>query len=344
VTPSFSGDVVELAYILPLRWNETEGLAELCDYLTELRTCVGQLIVVDGSSADVFRAVDASLPPDTEHIPPDPRHPGTMGKVPGVLTGLDRARCDRAILADDDVRWTAGGLRRAHELLDEAEVVRPQNHFEPLVWHATWDTARSLLNRVWTGDRDLGAGDFPGTLAVRADFVRRIGGYHGDCLFENLELMRTVIAAGGRVETPLDLFVARRPPTARHFMTQRVRQAYDDFAIPVRMATWLGLAPVAGFGLRGRRYKSIAAASALAVAIAEVGRRRGGGAAVLPVGGALLAPAWLTERAICSWLAVSVRLLRGGVAYGDVRLSRSAHSVSELRATLEGSPSTAPAA
>ncbi len=344
MTPSSSRGVVELAYVLPLRWNETEGLADLCDYLTELRTCVGQLIVVDSSPADVFRAVDASLPPDTDHIPPDPRHPGAMGKVPGVLTGLDRARCNRVILADDDVRWTASELRRAHELLDEAEVIRPQNHFEPLVWHATWDTARSLLNRVWTGDRDLGAGDFPGTLAVRADFVRRIGGYDGDCLFENLELMRTVIAAGGRVETPLDLFVARRPPTARHFMSQRVRQAYDDFAIPARMATWLGLAPVAALALRRRRYKAIATAAALAMAIADAGRRRAGGAAVFPVGGALLAPAWLAERAICAWVALSVRILRGGVAYGDVRLSRSAHSVSELRATLDGSPSTTPAA
>jgi hypothetical protein len=344
MTPWSSGDRLELAYVLPLRWNETGGLVELCDYLTDLLRSVGQLIVVDGSPVDVFEAVDASLPRDIEHIPPDPRHSGAMGKVPGVLTGLDRVRSDRVILADDDVRWTADELRRAHGLLDEAEVIRPQNYFEPLVWHATWDTARSLLNRVWSGDRDLGAGDFPGTLAVRADFVRRIGGYDGDCLFENLELMRTVIAAGGRVETPLDLFVTRRPPTAGHFISQRVRQAYDDFAIPARMATWLGLAPIAALALRRRRYGSIAAASALAVAIAEVGRRRGGGAAVLPVGGALLAPAWLTERAICAWLALSVRLLRGGVAYGDVRLSCSAHSVSELRATLEGSPSTAPAA
>ena len=333
---------VDVAYVLPIRWRDPDGVPELRDYLADLRPHVAELIVVDGSPEAVFRAVDAALPPRTEHARPDPAHRGAMGKVPGVLTGLARARSDCVVVADDDVRWSPDGLRRARTLLDAAEVVRPQNFFEPLVWHARWDSARSLLNRVWSGERDLGPGDFPGTLALRAGFVRRIGGYDGDCLFENLELMRSVIAAGGRVATPLDLFVARRPPTARHFTSQRVRQAYDDFAIPGRMAAWLALGPSAALALNRRRYGLIAAAAAASIAIAETGRRRGGGATVLPISGALLAPAWLAERAICSWLALGARLLRGGVAYGDVRLSRSAHSVSELRATLDGSPSTSP--
>ena len=336
--PSTAG-AVDVAYVLPIRWRDTDGLAELAEYLERLRKAVAELVVVDGSLPEVFAAVGSALPPGTTHVPPDPAHRGGMGKVPGVLTGLDQVKRDRVIVADDDVRWSDAGLRRAHDLLDSAEVVRPQNYFDPLVWHARWDTARSLLNRVWSGERDLGPGDFPGTLAVRAGFVRAIGGYDGDCLFENLELMRTVLAAGGRVATPLDLFVARRPPTSRHFVSQRVRQAYDDFAIPARMVAMLAVGPAVVFALGRRRFRVLAAAAAASVGAAELGRRRGGGAAVLPASGALLAPAWLAERAICSWLAVAAAR-RGRAAYGDVRLSRSAHSVAELRATLAGSPST----
>lgn len=335
---------VDVAYVLPLRWRDVAGLAELREYLGRLRPHVAELIVVDGSDPDVYRAVAAALPPGSEHVPTDPSYAGAMGKVPGVLTGLDRAQSDRVVIADDDVRWTAGGLRRAHDLLDDAHVVRPQNYFEPLVWHARWDTARSLLNRVWSGERDLGPGDFPGTLAVRAGFIRAIGGYDGDCLFENLELMRSVLAAGGRVVTPLDLYVPRRPPSARHFLSQRVRQAYDDFAIPARMGLMLALGPALALAARRKGPPVVGGAIAASVAVAEAGRRRGGGRHVLPVSGSLLAPAWLAERAVCAWLAVGARVFRGGVAYGDVRLSRSAHSVSELRATLAGSPSTAPAA
>jgi hypothetical protein len=302
------------------------------------------LVVVDGSPESVYGAIEAALPNDAEHLPPDPRHRGDMGKVPGVLTGLDRARVDRVVIADDDVRWSPDALRRAHDLLNAAEVVRPQNYFEPLAWHARWDTARSLLNRVWSGERALGPGDFPGTLAVRTEFLRGIGGYDGDCLFENLELMRSVIAAGGRVATPLDLYVARRPPSTRHFGSQRVRQAYDDFAIPGRMAAMLTAGPALAVAARRFGPRAIALTAAGSIAVAEIGRRTAGGESVFPVSASLLAPAWLAERALCAWLAVGARVTRGGVAYGDVRLSRSAHSVSELRATLAGSPSTAPVA
>ena len=335
---------VEVGYVLPLRWRDTSGLADLQEYLAMLRPHLAELIVVDGSPEPVFREVAAALPPESDHVRPDPAHRGAMGKVPGVLTGLDRAAAQRVVVADDDVRWSPEALRRAHDLLDDAELVRPQNYFAPLVWHARWDTARSLLNRVWSGEGDLGAGDFPGTLAVRAGFVHEIGGYDGDCLFENLELMRSVLAAGGRVVTPLDLYVARRPPSTRHFVSQRVRQAYDDFAIPARMATMLALGPALALAARRRGLAIVAVAGAATIATAEIGRRRGAGDEVFPVSGSLLAPAWLAERAVCSWVAVGARAIRGGVDYGDVRLSRSAHSVAELRATLSGSPSTVPSA
>ena len=335
---------MDVGYVLPLRWRNADGLAELREYLRSVRPHVAELIVVDGSPDPVYRAIEAGLPAEIEHLPPHPGYRGAMGKVPGVLTGLDRVGADRVVIADDDVRWSPDALRRAHALLEDAELVRPQNYFEPLVWHARWDSARSLLNRVWSGERDLGPGDFPGTLAVRAGFVREIGGYDGDCLFENLELMRSVLAAGGRVATPLDLYVARRPPSTRHFLSQRVRQAYDDFAIPERMAVMLALGPALALAARSVGPAAPAAAAGASVAVAEIGRRRSGGASVLPRSGSLLAPAWLAERALCSWLALGARTFRGGVAYGDVRLSRSAHSVAELETTLGEAPSTAPAA
>ena len=64
-------------------------------------------------------------------------------------------------------------------------------------------------------------------------------------MFENLELVRTVVAAGGREATLYDLFVPRRPSTAGHFWSQRVRQAYDEIARPGRMAVQLALLPIA---------------------------------------------------------------------------------------------------
>ncbi|MGI9121136.1 MAG: hypothetical protein ACR2G7_13625 [Acidimicrobiales bacterium] len=121
-------------------------------------------------------------------------------------------------------------------LLVHADLVCPQNHFDPLPWHARWDSARTLLNRA--------AGiDMPGTLGVRRSVVLRAGVYDGDSLFENLELIRTMQAVGGPAVSAPDLFVRRLPPTAEHFWSQRVRQAYDDLALPPRLAAELALLP-----------------------------------------------------------------------------------------------------
>jgi hypothetical protein len=148
-------------------------------------------------------------------------------------------------------------------------------------------------------------------------------------LFENLELIRTVEAAGGRIASPLDLYVERRPPDARRFWAQRVRQAYDDFAIPTRMALWLALAPAAAAAVRTSPVLPAAAAGA-SVALAEVGRRRAGGARVFPVRASLAAPLWLAERSLTAWLAVGSRLILGGVRYAGTTFRKAASSRGRL--------------
>ena len=302
--------------MLPIRWRRDEGLEELTGYLRRLAERV-EVVVVDGSPPEIFARHARAWPAPIRHLPPHPDLRYAFGKVNGVITGVREASHERVVLADDDVRYDDADLARVTALLDDAELVRPQNHFSPLPWHARWDSARSLVNRALSGD-------YPGTFALRRGFFLEMGGYDGDVLFENLELMRTVAGAGGRVLTPLDLFVRRLPPTAAHFWSQRVRQAYDDFALPARMAVFLAILPAIALApgrLRGRLALALAAG---AVALAETGRRRGGGRRAFPPDLALFAPAWVLERAVCCWLAVGTRVARGGVPYGDVVLTRSA--------------------
>ena len=184
------------SYVLPLRSNEPEG-DEFAAYLRELNALV-EVVVVDGSGPEVFAAHSAAWPTAVRHVAPDPVYQCANGKVRGVLTGLDVATYDEVVIADDDVRYDEAGLRRVVELLAENDLVRPQNYFDPAPWHAVWDTGRTLLNRAL-------ATDFPGTLGVRRDLLKRVGGYDGDVLFENFELIRTIEIAGGRTCAPLDL-------------------------------------------------------------------------------------------------------------------------------------------
>ena len=319
---------LEASYVLPLRRDRDPAGPELAAYLGELAG-LAEVVVVDGSPGPVWRAHHDAFGDRVAHLRPDPGLAFRNGKVNGVLTGLAAAGHEAVVLADDDVRYDPAALRRLVGLLEEADLVRPQNYFAPLPWHARLDTARTLLNRV-------AGGDFPGTLGVRRSLVLGAGGYDGDVLFENLELLRTVRAAGGTVLTPLDLYVRRLPPDTGHFLGQRVRQAYDELARPARLAASLALLPGAAALAARRRWWPLAAAASLAVAAAETGRRRAGGRAVFPASSSLLAPVWLLERGASSWLAVHARLFRGGAAYAGGRVRRAATPQRVLRARLAG--------
>ncbi len=299
--------------MLPLRWAEPDPAAvdELTEYLRDLHKHA-EIIVVDGSPPAVYDAHARAWGHLVRHMPPDPAHQFANGKVNGVLTGVVAAGHDHVVIADDDVRHTPDTLAAIDRALCTASVVRPQNYFDPVPWHARWDTARTLFNRAF-------GADYPGTLGVRRTTFVEMGGYDGDVLFENLELIRTVRAAGGREVHAPDVYVRRLPPETRRFWEQRVRQAYDEFAQPMRMAAFLTILPAAL--LLPPRAK--AAAAVASIALAEIGRRRGRGARVFPADAVLLTPVWLLERGTCAWLAVGQRVLFGGVSYAGRRLAKA---------------------
>lgn len=219
------------SHLLPFRSDGETEIGELAAYLAGLSELI-EVSVVDGSSTPAFERHAEQFGNAIRHLGPDPDLSYAMGKVNGVITGVRHATNEAVVIADDDIRYESCALRDVVDRLRAAELVVPQNYFQPLPWHARWDTARTLINRLFTGDRWFPVGDFPGTLGVRREFFLEIGAYDGDLIFENLELMRTVRAAGGQVDTALDLYVRRLPPTTHQFLSQRVRQAYDDFAIP----------------------------------------------------------------------------------------------------------------
>ncbi|WP_422736473.1 glycosyltransferase [Micromonospora sp. WMMD729] len=301
-----------MAYVLPLRWHTDADLDELTGYLRRLGGLV-DVIVVDGSPPELFARHAAAWHGLVRHLRPDPAGRGLNGKVVGVHTGVDAARHEHVVIADDDVRYDEAGLHAVHRLLHRVDLVRPQNYFDPLPWHAWWDTGRTLLNRA------LG-NDYPGTLAVRRSTFLAMGGYDPDVLFENLELIRTVRAYGGSEAAPPWLYVRRLPPDAAHFRGQRVRQAYDDLAQPARLLTALAVLPALGAAVAFRRPRLLLGAAAVVVALAEAGRRRAAGTAVFPPTTALAAPLWLLERGTCSWLALTQRVLRGGTPYAGTRI------------------------
>lgn len=323
-----SPSALDAEYVLPLRRTagrsgDTAAVADLARYLQELVRHV-DVTVVDSSPPELAARHRLTWPAAVRQLPVEP-WPGRNGKVAAVVTGVRAARHEYVVMADDDVRYRPAELAAVVARLEHADLVRPQNVFEPLTWHARWDTARTLLNRA------LGV-DHPGTFALRRSTFLAMGGYPGDVLFENLELSRTVRAAGGTELSAPDVYVPRRPPALRQFLLRRVPQAYDDLGQPVRLLAEAALLPsalhLARDGRAGRL--GLACAATAVTAVAELGRRRHGGARVFEPTAALWAPAWLTERSVCVWLALGARAL-GGLRYSDGRIRTAAHPLRWLR-------------
>jgi hypothetical protein len=318
-----TGIALPVEYVVPLRWSDDAGLDEFTEYLRTLTSWVA-VTVVDGSDPVLFSRHSAAWFGIVRHLPVAD-WPGRNRKVAGVVTGVFAARHEMVIVADDDVRYRPDQLAVMQFRLAGADLVRPQNVFDPLPWHARWDTARTLINRAF-------GSDYPGTLGIRKSALERAGGYSGDVLFENLQLIRTIAATGGRVVNANDLFITRLPPTTSGFIEQRVRQAFDDFAQPGRLiweASWL---PALLMGLVIRRRVALLTLVTAPIAVAEMGRRRHGGRSAFPPTSAAWAPLWVMERAIAVWLAIGQRL-RGGVRYRGTRLPLAATRVSPLVGT-----------
>lgn len=310
--------VLQATYILPIKARDPGRFEELADYLNGLP--IEQVVVVDGSPAGIFAQLHELLDRRITHVAPAPDIRGLNGKVRNVLTALRYARQERIVVADDDVRYDARSLEATIRRLNDADVVRPQNYFAETTWHTLLDTGRTLLNRAIDGD-------WPGTLAFRRSMLPR--GYNADVLFENFELVRTIRARGGRECVARELYVPRLSPTTSHFWSQRVRQAYDEFARPVRLVVALAILPVLAAAIGLHLWFVPVALLALTVCIATFGWARDGGWRHFSAVAILAAPVWVLERAICAWLAVYERVRFGGVRYAG-RVVRDAASRPEV--------------
>ncbi len=313
-----------IEYVIPLRWDGGSDSATLQEFARYLGSIVGvaDITVVDGSPPCVVRRHAECWGRYARILRPAP-WPGGNGKVAGVVSGVRAARHECVVIADDDVRYLRDDLTEVAARLVGYDMVWPQNVFIPgdagrLPWHARWDTGRILLNRA-------GGGDYPGTVVIRRSTFLSVGGYDGDVLFENLQLLRTFRAIGARVRQAPDLCVGRRAPGLSRFAEQRVRQAYDDLSQPARCvfeACWLPLGVVSAV----RRPRWLLAAAAVAIGVAEYGRRRHAGGDFFPRSSAVWAPLWMAERAVTVWLAIGCRL-RGGVRYRGRRMRHATRPV-----------------
>jgi hypothetical protein len=316
-------DKFNCTYLLPIRRARasSEEAKEFARYFESLRRAGCEVLIVDGSPSEVFAEHDRAWRDVCRHVTVDKKYSYLNGKVNGVHTGVDLASCERIVLADDDIRYTAEDIRRACALLDKHEMVRPQNYLSPLPWWGRMEAARMLINRGV-----LRTGDYPGTCAFRRSTCLHVGHYDGDVLFDNEEIVRHFVIQGADVSFARDFFIHKRPPTFQKWMEQRPRQAYEDFVMRAKTALFMLLLPViVALGLisgAGAALLFIGVISICVMLLALRGLWRDRAYKFFPAYVILYAPLWVLERALSVYWALYWRVARGGYPFGDRLLSK----------------------
>jgi hypothetical protein len=314
----------QCTFIVPIRRVRFDRVeAELfAGHFRMLHSAGCEVLVIDGSSSGVFNEHrELWSPVVSSHVAPDPQYKYLNGKVNGVHTGVDLASCERIIVADDDIRFTAANINRVCALLDDFEMVRPQNYIQPLPWWARLETARILINRGV-----LRAGDYPGTCGFRRSTMHRVGPYDGDVLFDNEEIVRHFALQGANIKYARDFFILKRPPTFKKWLEQRPRQAYEDFVMRAKTFAFLTVLPmVIGVGLligATAALSLIVAISLLAMFLSGLGLVRDRAYKYFPLSSPLFAPLWIFERSVSVYWAVYWRVRYGGYPFGARLLSK----------------------
>lgn len=314
---------VDCSLIVPIRRLKVDPLEvkQLADYFKLLRLAGCEVLIVDGSPKPIFEEHGKSWQGFSRHVAPDPKYTYLNGKVNGVHTGVDLASCERVILADDDVRYSAADVKRMCGLLDRYEMVRPQNFIAPLPWWARLETARILINRG-----ALRAGDYPGTCGFRRSTMLRVGPFDGDVLFDNEEIVRHFALNGVDINYALDFFMLKRPPTFRKWLEQRPRQAYEDFVMRAKTAAFISVLPVAlGLSFLVNVRAAIfllALLSLVSVTLSSRGILRNAAYRFFPVSSPLFAPLWILERSLSVYWALYWWARYGGYHFGQKLLSK----------------------
>lgn len=307
-------------YLLTIR-RVRFSLAEAQDfknYFQILKRAGCEVLIVDGSPAEIFSAHDAiwckSKDEAIRHVTVNPQYTYLNGKVNGIHTGVALAAHEKIILADDDIRYTHENVRRMNALLSEYEMVRPQNYLRPLPFWARMEAARMLINRAWIRE-----GDYPGTLGITRAAMRRVGHYDGDVLFDNEEIVRHFRVHKAKIFYARDFFVLKRPPSLSKWLEQRPRQAYEDFVMRTKTAFFflLPIVFIAALLIFGWQAALTLALIVACGGILLAAKGLGDSAMrVFPVSICLYAPLWILERTGSTYWALYWRIIHRGYPFG----------------------------
>lgn len=292
------------SYVVTLNGATTsvDELRNLANYLSTLGLADVDVVVLDPSPRLQYEHNARVLRWVGRHLPVRPEHRTPAGAIDLVRAAVSVANCEKVIVAADDTRYTPEAVSQVCDLLDLHEVVEPQDYLDPLPWWGGIEAGRILVHRGIEPEPDHGV-----TFGFRRTGVRTLRNFSSGG-----DQVRRLAAVGAEVYAAPEVFVRRQPGALGEWLDARVRQAGDDFALPVKSAFFFSLMPMllllgvlGGVQLAGG-YAGVIAFATVALAL----RGRAGAGPFFPLRAVLFAPLWVFERSVSVYWAL-YRRIRG---------------------------------
>jgi hypothetical protein len=254
--------------------DSDDELRDLAGYLSSVGLCDSDVVVLDSAPRADFERHRRTLCWVSRHVA------ATDGD--SLRAAADVAACEKVIVAMADVRYTPLAIEQLCQLLDQHEVVEPQDYLDPLPWWGGIEAGRILIHRGIEPSPDHGV-----TFGFRRATVRHLG-------------------TRGDAYPAADVFVRRKPQPLADWLVSRPRVAGEDFALPVKTAFFFALVPllllltIVGDARLAGGYAGVIAFASFGLAL----RGRAGAAAFFPLRACLFAPLWVFERSVSVYWAL----------------------------------------
>jgi hypothetical protein len=295
------------SYVVVLEKDTVGGgdLPELASYLSTMAVAGCDVVILDPSPRLQFDLNARILRWVGTHVPVRPEDRTAGGAVDVIRASVMHAACEKIVVATQDTRYSPEAISRLCELLEQHEVVEPQDYLDPLPWWGNIEAGRMLVHRGVEPQPDHGA-----TFAFRRTTVRALRSLANATL--STDPVRRLDASGAEVYPAASVFVRRGPGTFGEWLQRRPQLAGDDFAFPMKTAFFFSLWPLLAVlaVLGGAPLAGLYATIIGVVSIGLAVRGRIGASAQFPLHACLFAPVWVLERSVSVYWAL-LRKLRG---------------------------------
>jgi hypothetical protein len=282
----------------PMAFDDLRSLGERCTLLTR-EGC--EVVVVDASEPAAFDDHRRVLRWVARHLPPAPAHLTADGTLHLLEASADFAQTNKVVVATPAAHYQPEDLHRVCDLLEDHEVVVPNEYLDPLPWWARIDAGRMLLQRAVVVSPDA-----VGTFGFRRDSLAAIR-RHGRPSDAG-DILHALARQGMELHDAADVFIRQTPPALGDWWTRRPQQSRLSPAGAALFVTLIPLLAMAGLLGGAGLTAGFSGALAFSTFALAVRGRLGLAARYFPMSVCLFAPVWLLERSLTAYRAVGLRL------------------------------------